>query len=106
MSNRTYQQAWTDGMNDLVKQIATENAPLDSSQKLGFEHYAGLYINYVQICNRLEDCYDQMINSQKRDAIKSVIESSGGKVWFESKENTGTIFHVLLPISNRYIESI
>ena len=29
--------------------------------------------------------------------IKSIIEESNGKIWFESKENEGTIFFLLLP---------
>ena len=42
---------------------------------------------------------------------KSIIEQSGGKLWFESKENKGTTFYALLPIKgvkkehkrNRYV---
>jgi signal transduction histidine kinase len=30
---------------------------------------------------------------------KSVVESHGGKIWFESEENKGTTFHVILPIN-------
>lgn len=38
--------------------------------------------------------------------IKSVIEHCGGKIWFKSEENKGTIFFVLLPLtSNKKIGS-
>jgi len=47
-------------------------------------------------------------NVQKKDVegtglglyiVKSIIEKSGGKIWFESEENNGTTFFVTVPLS-------
>ncbi|MDP3963764.1 MAG: ATP-binding protein [bacterium] len=31
--------------------------------------------------------------------VKAIVEAAGGKIWFESEEQKGTVFHVLLPLS-------
>lgn len=31
--------------------------------------------------------------------VKSMIESGGGKIWFETEDNVGTTFHILLPLT-------
>lgn len=39
-----------------------------------FQHLAGLYIKYIDIYRKLEECYDQMVHPQKRVFIKRVLE--------------------------------
>lgn len=41
-----------------------------------FGHLAGLYIKYIDIYRKLEECYDQMVHPQKRIFIKKVLEST------------------------------
>jgi signal transduction histidine kinase len=31
--------------------------------------------------------------------IKAIVESAQGKIWFDSEEDKGTKFHVLMPLS-------
>ena len=35
---------------------------------------------------------------------KNIIEAHGGKIWFESEENQGTIFHFSLPVKEKFKE--
>ncbi|HEV8601472.1 MAG TPA: sensor histidine kinase [Patescibacteria group bacterium] len=37
---------------------------------------------------------------------KNIIEGHGGKIWFESKENSGSKFHVLLPFNSQKLEPV
>ena len=37
---------------------------------------AVLYIKYIEIYKRLEDCFDQMVHPQKRIFIKRTLECS------------------------------
>ena len=39
------------------------------------------------------------VYTEETDAVKSIVENSGGKVWFESKENQGSNFYFTLPIN-------
>jgi hypothetical protein len=41
-----------------------------------FQHLASLYVKYIDIYRKLEECYDQMVHPQKRIYIKKVLEST------------------------------
>ncbi|KAF1772898.1 P-loop containing nucleoside triphosphate hydrolase [Phytophthora cactorum] len=58
-----------DGLN------GTSNEPPPQATIVeAFQHYACLYIKYIQILSRLSECYDQMVHPQKRIDVKQVIE--------------------------------
>jgi hypothetical protein len=41
-----------------------------------FQHHAVLYIKYIEIYKKLEECYDQIVHPQKRIFIKKILEST------------------------------
>jgi hypothetical protein len=40
------------------------------------QHVGCLYIKYIDIYRKLEECYDQMVHPQKRHDVKQVLEST------------------------------
>jgi len=76
---------WRDAMADLNEQLHVEGINEDEDEGGGkgakevtifqaFQHFACLYIKYLQIFRKLEVCYDSIIHPQKRIHIKKVLE--------------------------------
>merc|ERR1719217_333220 len=60
-----------------IEYLPTEAEELGNSpEPPGFQHFALLYIKYLQIYRKLEDCHDQMVHPQKRRTIKKVLKST------------------------------
>ncbi|RLN47713.1 hypothetical protein BBJ29_000583 [Phytophthora kernoviae] len=88
MASSTYDQIWQEAMSELNEQVHIEDHTLSAGGQDGatiepppqatiieaFQHYACLYIKYIQILSRLSECYDQMVHPQKRIDVKQVIE--------------------------------
>ena len=64
---------WADAMNDLQEQVKVENVPAEVNEKgvenwtdwpedEKYQHLACLYIKYIDIYKKLEDCYDQVVH--------------------------------------------
>ena len=51
-----------------------------------FQHLACLYIKYIDIYRKLEECYDQIVHPQKRIFIKKVLESTICRICEMKKE--------------------
>ena len=90
----------SDAMNDLQEQVKVEHVPAEKNESGQavrtplsfnrsrlqnietwpndeiFQHYACLYIKYIDIYRKLEQCYDQIVHPQKRQFIKKVLEST------------------------------
>mmetsp|Transcript_73145 Transcript_73145/g.169629 ORF Transcript_73145/g.169629 Transcript_73145/m.169629 type:complete len:852 (-) Transcript_73145:64-2619(-) len=81
MSHNTYQAKWTECMQELMEQVQIEYLPAEAAEngqvfQPTFHHFSLLYIKYLQIYRKLEDCHDQMVHPQKRRAIKKVLRST------------------------------
>merc|ERR1719405_155445 len=63
-----------------MEQVQIEFLPAEAADngqffEPGFQHFALLYIKYLQIYRKLEDCHDQMVHPLKRRSIKKVLKS-------------------------------
>ncbi|KAG5185735.1 hypothetical protein JKP88DRAFT_257381 [Tribonema minus] len=87
MSNSTYDAMWRETMAELDEQVHIEDNSLDVADGdpppppppkativEAFQHFACLYIKYLQIMRRLEACHDAMVHPQKRMDVKMVLE--------------------------------
>ena len=52
--------------------VTEQVPPVTAAQ--AFQHYAALYVKYVQIFRKLEAAYDNMVHPQKRMDVKGVLE--------------------------------
>ncbi|CAK0838676.1 unnamed protein product, partial [Prorocentrum cordatum] len=64
-----------------MEQVQIEYLPAEAAEngqpfEPQFQHHALLYIKYLQIYKKLEDCHDQMVHPQKRRSIKKVLKST------------------------------
>jgi hypothetical protein len=83
---RSYDAMWRDMIGELSEQLHIEGArdeeggeggssgPAEVTIFQAFQHFACLYIKYLQIFRKLETCYDCMIHPQKRMHVKKVVE--------------------------------
>ena len=89
MSNDTYNAQWEASINDVYEQALLEDPTLlddptkPPAQPAGtapvsiataFNHFARLYIKYMQTYKKLESCYHNMVHPQKRADVLAVLE--------------------------------
>lgn len=84
MSNSMYNDLWkrTHMLLDNVIESDTtiQNSRPTKDRKKAHNITADLYVQYCLICNNLNECYDQMIQPQKRILIKKLLDSVLGRV--------------------------
>ena len=89
MGSVTYDLQWKESMVELLDQLevldpaASEelNAhveALDGAER--FQHFATLYIRYLQIFRKVEESYNMIVHPQKRMDIRKALEAVMGRV--------------------------
>ncbi|XP_046142497.1 dynein regulatory complex protein 11-like [Osmia bicornis bicornis] len=84
MSNTTYDELWKNAqamLDELLEMDSSlQNAKPQKDRKKAHNVISELYVRYVFVCNKLELCYDQIIQPQKRVLIKKLLDSCLGRV--------------------------
>ena len=89
MANVTYDLQWKESMVELLDQLEVLDPTageelqkqvegLDKDEK--FQHFATLYIRYLQIFRKVEESYDMIVHPQKRMDIRKALEAVMGRV--------------------------
>ena len=82
MSNASFNLQWEEAMLELHEQVHQESldpsidpaaAPKSTDPHKYFQECGHLYVKYLQIFKKLEECYDFMVHPQKRIDIKAVL---------------------------------
>lgn len=84
MSNATYDELWREAQALLAETIQADTvlqgAKPQKDRKKAHDVVSALYVRYILICNKLEQCYDQMIQPQKRLLLKRSLNASLGRM--------------------------
>ncbi|KAK0171580.1 hypothetical protein PV328_005017 [Microctonus aethiopoides] len=84
MSNATYNELWHDTECALEEVIQTDsilqNVKPQRDRRKVHKNVSDLYVRYIVICNKLEECYDQMIQPQKRRLIRKILDYTLARV--------------------------
>nr|XP_034178795.1 dynein regulatory complex protein 11 [Osmia lignaria] len=84
MSNTTYDELWKNAqamLDELLDMDSSlQNAKPQKDRKKAHNVTSELYVRYIFVCNKLELCYDQIIQPQKRVLIKKLLDSCLGRV--------------------------
>lgn len=78
MSHRFYHEKW-----QKVQQLLFEACNRELPQLDRREHrpqLAELYLRYIVIANKLSDCVDQLVQPQKRDFVRKLLELILGRI--------------------------
>ncbi|XP_076288356.1 dynein regulatory complex protein 11 isoform X2 [Lasioglossum baleicum] len=82
MSSVTYDKLWKDtqtALNELIQaDTSLQNAKPQRDRKKARNINSELYVKYIIIANKLELCYDQVVQPQKRILLRQLLDSCLG----------------------------
>ncbi|KAK6490445.1 ankyrin repeat and SOCS box protein 10 [Huso huso] len=85
MIDRIYSKMWAHAHLDLTSRLAQEMPEmpslLEKNRVVFFQRVATLCAHNVQIFQRLESGYDQMVHPQKRSILQQVLDEVIGWCW-------------------------
>ncbi|XP_031776762.1 dynein regulatory complex protein 11 [Nasonia vitripennis] len=84
MSNTTYDELWREAQT-LLEDVVQIDSSVQSIRSVreraeARSQLADLYIRYIAIGNKLEECYDQVVQPQKRPLLRRLLDSTYGRV--------------------------
>lgn len=84
MSSTTYNELWKSAQTTLEELLQMDtilqNAKPQKDRKKAHNTVSELYVRYIIVCNKLEVCYDQVIQPQKRILLKQLLVSCLGRI--------------------------
>ncbi|CAF4688221.1 unnamed protein product [Rotaria sp. Silwood1] len=84
MSHISYNKQWQDAQIAMVDMLAIETPEQprlpENDINAAFQLVATMFVKYVQIFRRLEQCYDQIVHPQKRRLIRVVLDGCMGRI--------------------------
>ncbi|KAL5266277.1 hypothetical protein ACHWQZ_G003637 [Mnemiopsis leidyi] len=84
MSHSTYNIQWNEAQNHIKELLEYEAAPEtqkpETDRVSAFQTAAVIYIKYIQVFRKLEECYYQIVHPQKRIVLKHVLDGTMGRL--------------------------
>ncbi|CAF2772312.1 unnamed protein product [Rotaria sp. Silwood2] len=84
MSHISYNKQWQDAQIAMVDMLAIETPEQprgpENDINAAFQLVATMFVKYVQIFRKLEQCYDQIVHPQKRRLIRIVLDGCMGRI--------------------------
>ncbi|KAK6634163.1 hypothetical protein RUM44_004771 [Polyplax serrata] len=84
MSYRTYNNLWGEAQRTLEDAVQIDTILQTSKPQReraeAFQGVSELYVKYITVVNKLDQCYDQILQPQKRIIIRKLLDATIGRV--------------------------